>query len=67
MFPTKLVEDCLKLTGIESGVVLDPFLGTGTTAVAAQNLGWECIGYEIDQDYLTFAEKRIKMGLTRFL
>ena len=67
VFPTKLVEDCLKLTGIESGVVLDPFLGTGTTAVAAQNLGWECIGYEIDQDYLTFAEKRIKMGLTRFL
>ena len=67
IFPVKLVEECIKLTGIKSGVVLDPFMGTGTTAVAAVNLGWDYIGYDIDQDYLTFAEKRVKKSLTRFL
>jgi len=67
VFPVKLVEECIKLTGIKSGVVLDPFMGTGSTAVAAVNLGWEYIGYDIDQDYLTFAEKRVKKSLTRFL
>ena len=65
-FPVKLVEDCLKLTGKKSGVVLDPFMGTGSTAVAAVNLEWDYIGYDIDQDYLTFAEKRVKNNLTRF-
>ena len=63
-FPVKLVEDCLKLTGKQSGVVLDPFMGTGSTAVAAVNLGWEYIGYDIDQDYIDFATNRL--GLTRF-
>lgn len=58
-FPVKLVEDCIKLTGIENGVVLDPFMGTGTTAVAAINLNWDYIGYEIDADYIEFARKRI--------
>ena len=54
-----LLEDCLKLTGKKSGVVLDPFIGTGTTAVAAVNLGWEYIGYDIDQDYIEFAKSRL--------
>jgi DNA modification methylase len=55
------------MTGVESGIVLDPFFGTGTAGVAAQNLGWDYIGYDIDQDYLTFAETRLRKGLTRFL
>ena len=63
-FPVKLVEDCLKLTGKKSGVVLDPFMGTGSTAVAAVNLEWDYIGYDIDQDYVDFATNRL--GLTRF-
>jgi len=57
-FPVRLVEDCLKLTGIK-GTVLDPFMGTGTTAQAAVNLGWEYIGYEIDEEYVTFSKNRI--------
>ena len=64
-FPVKLVEDCLKLTGKQSGMVLDPFMGTGTTAVAAVNLEWNYIGYDIDQDYVDFATERL--GLTKFL
>ena len=57
-FPVRLVEDCLKLTGT-TGTVLDPFMGTGTTAVAAVNLGWEYIGYDIDEDYVKFSKQRV--------
>tara|TARA_R110000868_G_C10841701_1_gene760106 strand:- start:102 stop:899 length:798 start_codon:yes stop_codon:yes gene_type:complete len=59
-FPVRLVTDCLKLTGKKSGIVLDPFMGTGTTAVGAVGLGWDYIGYEIDEDYLNFTKDRIK-------
>jgi site-specific DNA-methyltransferase (adenine-specific) len=63
-FPIKLVEDCLKLTGIKNGTVLDPFMGTGTTAIAAINLDWDYIGYEIDEDYLSFAKSRATHAVT---
>jgi DNA modification methylase len=44
----------------ESGdVVLDPFMGTGTTGVAASELGRNWIGFELQQDYINFANKRI--------
>ena len=66
-FPVKLAEDCIKLTGIDCGVVLDPFMGTGSTGLAANNLGWSYIGYEIDEDYVKFAENRINGGLTSIL
>ena len=59
-FPQKLVEDCLKLTGIKSGIVLDPFIGTGTTAVAAKSLEWDFVGFDIDEDYLNFAKNRLE-------
>ena len=42
------------------GVVLDPFLGSGTTGVACQQLGRNFIGYELDPDYFKIAEKRIE-------
>lgn len=66
-FPVKLVEDCLKFTGKETGVVLDPFMGTGTTAAAASNLGWNYLGFDIDDDYINFAKNRLDQGLTKFL
>src|SRR6185437_9118017 len=47
-FPVELPERCIRLTGRDKGVVLDPFLGTGTTLVAAERLGWEGIGIDID-------------------
>jgi len=34
-------------------------MGTGTTAVAAINLGWEYIGYDIDEDYVEFSKQRV--------
>ena len=38
-------------------------MGTGTTAVAASNLGWDYIGYEIDKDYYEFAQQRISTNV----
>lgn len=60
-FPVQLAEMCIKLHGIaKAGLVLDPFVGIGTTAVAAQRLALPCIGFDIDQYYLDVAGSRLK-------
>ena len=58
-YPVALIEQCIKFSGIESGVLVDPFMGSGTSAVAAVNCGIDYIGFDIDQDYINFAEDRI--------
>jgi site-specific DNA-methyltransferase (adenine-specific) len=57
-FPIELAQRCISAT-IE-GVVFDPFMGSGTTAVAAEILGREWIGAEISNDYCKMTEKRLK-------
>jgi site-specific DNA-methyltransferase (adenine-specific) len=60
-FPPKVPEQCLKLHGLERvRTVLDPFLGLGSTAVAAVSLGCNAIGIEIDGQYLKEAERRTR-------
>lgn len=59
-FPPSLAERCIKLHGIEDAVVLDPFLGAGSTLVAAQRLGCEGIGFEIDPTYAAAAVARLR-------
>jgi len=44
--------------------VLDPFLGTGTTTLAALGCGRNSIGYEVDATYLEYARKRIANSMT---
>ena len=44
----------------ESGLVIDPYMGSGTTAVAAALLGHHYVGTEIDKQYIQYAEKRIE-------
>jgi site-specific DNA-methyltransferase (adenine-specific) len=52
-FPVKLPEMCIKLHGLRDGmVVMDPFMGIGSTAVACNRLGTSFIGFEIDKQYL---------------
>ena len=41
-------------------VILDPFLGSGTTAIAAHKAGRKCIGIEREEDYINIARKRIE-------
>jgi len=62
-FPVALAERCIKLHGGEDPVVLDPFLGAGTTLVAAENLGLTGIGIELDKDYAATAVKRLKANV----
>lgn len=60
-FPAQLAEMCIKLHGIAVTTrVLDPFMGIGSTAVAAQRLGLPCIGFEVDKYYLDVAASRLK-------
>jgi DNA modification methylase len=44
---------------METGVVLDPFLGTGTTAYVAKQLGFSYLGYELDTNYFNYAKERL--------
>lgn len=60
VFPVKLPEMCIKNHGLyKVDLVLDPFMGIGTTAVACVRLGVDFIGFEIDPTYVEIAEERI--------
>ena len=60
-FPTALPRMCMQLHGVERiRRVLDPFLGLGSTALAAQSLGLPFTGFEIDPEYLAAARERIR-------
>ena len=59
-FPVELPERCIKLHGVADALVLDPFLGTGSTLVAAQQLGCRGIGIEIDKSYAETALARLR-------
>lgn len=58
-YPPKLVETCLLAGCPQDGIVLDPFLGSGTTAAVAKQMGRHYIGIELNPDYCTLAEQRI--------
>ncbi len=59
-FPEKLPEMCIRLHGYtHTTLVLDPFMGTGSTAVACQKLKVKYIGFEIDNTYVAYAQKRL--------
>ena len=60
MFPEKLPELCIKLCSKKGDVVVDPFMGAGTTAVVAKKLGRKYIGYDISKEYVEMAKLRIK-------
>ena len=59
-FPVKLVDNCIKFSGKKSGLLLDPFMGSGTSAIAAINNNLSYIGFDIDQNYVNFSMDRIK-------
>jgi DNA modification methylase len=65
-FPQDLIEPCIKAGCPPNGIVLDPFMGAGTTAVVARKLGRNYIGMELNQEYINIAEQRIVDELGMF-
>jgi len=63
-FPPRVPDQCLRLHGLDrTGVVLDPFMGLGSTAVAAVRLGLDFVGIEMDEHYLKEAVERVKASI----
>tara|TARA_R100000808_G_scaffold14373_1_gene34001 strand:+ start:419 stop:637 length:219 start_codon:yes stop_codon:yes gene_type:complete len=60
--PVALAERAVSLWADRSGVVLDMFMGTGTTGVACINVGRKFIGIEIEPEYFEIACERIDMA-----
>ncbi len=61
-FPPKLIEPCILAGCPIGGVVLDPFMGSGTTAIVAKYNQRNYIGFELNKDYIEIAERRIAQG-----
>lgn len=58
--PLDLIEQCIKYHSNEGDVVLDGFMGSGTTAVAAIRTNRNYIGWELDKEYFSIASKRVQ-------
>lgn len=65
-FPEDLIVDCIKAGCPENGLVLDPFMGAGTTALVSAKLNRNFIGYELNPKYIDIAEKRLQKQLGMF-
>ncbi len=59
-YPEKLIERIIKCSSNKNDLILDPFLGSGTTAVVAKKLGRRYVGYEINSEYIEIARNRIR-------
>jgi len=60
IFPEKLIETPIKACCPPEGIVLDPFMGSGTVAVVAKKLGVNYIGIELNKEYINIAEQRLQ-------
>jgi DNA modification methylase len=59
-FPPDLIEPCIIAGAPKHGLVLDPFLGSGTTAAVANKLGRHYVGIELNPTYVKLARERLK-------
>lgn len=59
-FPEKIPELCIKAGAQPKDIVLDPFMGSGTTCAVAKRLGRKYIGIELNPDYIHLAKKRLE-------
>jgi len=66
VYPLYIIQELIKLLTDKDDVVLDPFNGSGTTCIAAKNLGRNYIGIEINPDYVDLARKRIDENVEQF-
>lgn len=64
-YPTDLIEPFVKSSCPEEGIVLDPFIGSGTTAIVAENLNRKWIGIDLNKDYVDMSHDRIEDESTK--
>lgn len=67
VYPVKLIVDCIKAGCPEGGIVLDPFMGSGTTALVARKLNRHFVGCELNPEYVQIADDRLKNEIGLFL
>jgi DNA modification methylase len=67
VFPTELIEPCILAGAPIGGIVLDPFMGSGTTAQVAQTLGRKYLGCELNPDYKALQDKRLAQQSLEFV
>ena len=65
VYPTELIEPCIKAGSEEGDIILDPFMGSGTTATVAKTLGRDYIGCELHEDYGKLIQKRLNERIVR--
>lgn len=58
--PLEIIERMIRASCPEQGVVLDPFMGSGTTAVAARRCGRQFVGFELNADYCAITQARLQ-------
>ena len=63
VFPERLVETCIQAASPEGGLVLDPFSGSGTTALVARRLGRHYVGIDSVREYCQMARRRLKAAV----
>lgn len=62
VYPVELVDYFIKGSTDENDLVLDPFMGVGTTGLSCKNLNRNYLGFEMQQEYINIANKRIENG-----
>lgn len=65
-YPPDLIVDCIKAGCPEGGLILDPFMGAGTTAMVARKLNRNYVGFELNPEYIKIAQNRIHNELGMF-
>ncbi len=59
--PTHLLDRLILLSTDENNIILDPFSGTGTTAISAKRLGRKYIGFELDKEYVEISKRKLEV------
>ncbi len=62
MFPEELPKRLIKMFSFVGDTVLDPFLGSGTTSLAARNLNRNSVGYEINPEFIPYIERKLEIN-----